>query len=530
MKTEDNKIGAKQWQTWMAGLLRIAIGWHFLYEGIVKLMNPAWSASTYLKNARWIFSSFFHWMANNDGVLNVIDFLNIWGLVFIGIALLLGILTKTAYAAGILLLTLYYITNPSLIDPVFNSVSSEGSYMIVNKNIIEILALALLCVTPNHNFVGLEGFIKLFRLRNQKKLYSEKTNTKNNLNGKDLPGSDTQLRRSFVKSLGFLPFAGFFGIALWKKSNAYDIDSATGPTTIEIPKNEKLNEKQKELFYGNIKDIRISRLMMDDSTIGAWPHARDLHYIKRLYMEYNTKERIMKTLSMAAQAGINTIDVHSSLLETVQEHNEKYHGHLQMMVSVAINSDEPYKDIERAKTIGAKIIYLQPYITDRLVKQNRTHLLKKSIAYIQHLGIPAGIGCFSVESVLFCEENQVDPDFYIKTIHPDSYWSATPFENRKEFEIVYHKLSKNHNEFHDNIFDLYPKKTIQVMKSIGKPWIAKKVTAAGAIKPEEALPYAFSHGADFISIGLFDFNLIEHRDIALKSIEGSLQRTRPWKG
>ncbi|MFC2090769.1 DoxX family protein, partial [Bacteroidota bacterium] len=42
--------------------LRTFIGWHFLYEGIVKLASPTWSAHDYLLNSKWIFSGFFIWI------------------------------------------------------------------------------------------------------------------------------------------------------------------------------------------------------------------------------------------------------------------------------------------------------------------------------------------------------------------------------------------------------------------------------------------------------------------------------------
>ena len=34
-------------------LLRIAVGWHFLYEGVVKLFDPGWSSAGYLAESRW---------------------------------------------------------------------------------------------------------------------------------------------------------------------------------------------------------------------------------------------------------------------------------------------------------------------------------------------------------------------------------------------------------------------------------------------------------------------------------------------
>ena len=68
---------------------RILIGWHFLYEGISKLLAPNWTSLAYLLESHWLFSGFFHWIASNPTILKLVDFLNIWGLIFIGIGLFL---------------------------------------------------------------------------------------------------------------------------------------------------------------------------------------------------------------------------------------------------------------------------------------------------------------------------------------------------------------------------------------------------------------------------------------------------------
>ena len=58
-------------------LLQIAIGWHFLYEGIAKLQDPHWTAAGYLKGAASVLAAFFHWLASDPNLMRVVDFLNI---------------------------------------------------------------------------------------------------------------------------------------------------------------------------------------------------------------------------------------------------------------------------------------------------------------------------------------------------------------------------------------------------------------------------------------------------------------------
>lgn len=75
-------------------ILRFLIGWHLLYEGLSKLLNPVWSSAGFLLESKWIFSGFAHWIASNPGLLNAADFLNTWGLMAIGAGLIVGSLPE----------------------------------------------------------------------------------------------------------------------------------------------------------------------------------------------------------------------------------------------------------------------------------------------------------------------------------------------------------------------------------------------------------------------------------------------------
>ena len=59
-----------------------------------------------------------------------------------------------------------------------------------------------------------------------------------------------------------------------------------------------------------------------------------------------------------------------------------------------------------------------------------------------------------------------------------------------------------------------PQKTIAFMATVKKPWIAFKVLAAGAIHPRHGFRYAFENGADFLGVGMFDFQIREDAILA----------------
>ena len=142
---------------WLVAL-RVLIGWHFLYEGVVKVVNPNWSGIGYLMDSGGFMAGFFTSMAANQSTLQIIDFINIWGLIAIGLGLILGSFTRIASISGIILLSLYYLSHPPF--PGINyAMPMEGSYLVVNKILIEMVALGVLLLFPTSREFGLDKFI-----------------------------------------------------------------------------------------------------------------------------------------------------------------------------------------------------------------------------------------------------------------------------------------------------------------------------------------------------------------------------------
>ncbi len=142
-------------------VLQLFIGWHFLYEGLAKLMNPHWTAAGYLADSQWWFSGLFVQLAASPMGLTIVDLLNAWGLVAIGLGLMLGFLTRYAAWAGVVVLLLYYIAAPPFAGYVYG-MPAEGSYLMVNKVLIEAAALGILLAFPTRSLFGLD---KLFDIR-----------------------------------------------------------------------------------------------------------------------------------------------------------------------------------------------------------------------------------------------------------------------------------------------------------------------------------------------------------------------------
>lgn len=146
------------WQLTSLVALRVLIGWHFLYEGMVKVTNSNWSSVSYLLDSSGIFKGFFISVASNPELLKIADFLNMWGLIFIGLGLLLGLFSRIALWSGIVLLGFYYLSHPAFIGLSY-SMPMEGSYLIVNKVLIELAAMLVLVFFPTSKIIGLDRLI-----------------------------------------------------------------------------------------------------------------------------------------------------------------------------------------------------------------------------------------------------------------------------------------------------------------------------------------------------------------------------------
>lgn len=138
-------------------VLRFLIGWHILYEGIAKLLNPQWTSAGFLNESAWILSGFADWVLSNTGVLATVDFLNTWGLICIGLGLVLGLFFRVAAITGAALVFVYYLNTPPLIGLAY-VLPADGNNLIVNKTLIEAASLCVLAFFPTSNVFGFDAF------------------------------------------------------------------------------------------------------------------------------------------------------------------------------------------------------------------------------------------------------------------------------------------------------------------------------------------------------------------------------------
>ena len=139
-------------------ILRLFIAWNILFEGMVKVLNPNWTAKSYLLDSQGPFSSFFINMAGNEELMRYVDFLNEWGLVLVGLGLFIGCFTRLACIGGMILLFLYTMSHPSFIGVTY-MMPFEGTYFLIDKNLVEFAGLGILFVFPSARVIGIDRWL-----------------------------------------------------------------------------------------------------------------------------------------------------------------------------------------------------------------------------------------------------------------------------------------------------------------------------------------------------------------------------------
>lgn len=271
---------------------------------------------------------------------------------------------------------------------------------------------------------------------------------------------------------------------------------------------------------GRIGKLVISRLISGGNLISGWAHARDLHYVPSLMRAYNTEEKVLQTLQLLEEHGVNTIiaDPRKKPMDTLKRYWAERGGRIQWIAEGHPGVDDWKTNIKQSIDFGAAAVYVQGVIGDRWYKENRLELLARCVEFVKSQGVPAGIGAHKLEVIQEAEKGRFAADFYVKTLHHAQYWSARRSDER--VDVVDNKS--------DNYWDLDPDKTIGFMQEVEKPWIAFKTLAAGAIRPESGFRYAFENGADFICVGMFDFQVEEDVTLVRRILPEVQNRLRPW--
>ncbi len=273
---------------------------------------------------------------------------------------------------------------------------------------------------------------------------------------------------------------------------------------------------QGQLPTGRIGPRTFSRLMLGGNLIGGYAHARDLQYVSHLMLRYNTDAKIAETLELAETHGINAVN---SWVRDGAHHFQRHWkrgGKMQWIAQARLDERGGFDQFKQAADLGAVAIHATGDTADALVQRGELDTLARSLEVIRARGCLAGIAAHGLGTIVACEKAGIQPDIYLKTFHTHDYFTAPRPDETGD-------LGR-----YDNSWCKDPEEVAEVMFRVRQPWIAFKVLAAGAIAPARGFRHAFENGADFILVGMFDWQIEE--DVRLtREILAHLQRTRPWR-
>ncbi|MDP6634853.1 MAG: hypothetical protein QGG42_08155 [Phycisphaerae bacterium] len=272
-----------------------------------------------------------------------------------------------------------------------------------------------------------------------------------------------------------------------------------------------LKDRKGKSPSGLVGDLKLSRIVMGGNLIGGWAHARDLIYVSKLVKAYHTRTKIFETLRLGEACGVNTIIINPIMFKTMKDYWKNAGGKMQFISDCG--GGELMTTIKKSIAAGASSCYIQGGIADNMVRSGQFDRIAQAVELIRKSDMPAGIGGHKLETIKACVEKGIKPDYWMKTLHHIDYWSAKPKKQR------------------DNIWCEKPKETVEYMEKLPEPWIAFKVLAAGAIHPKVGFKYAFENGADFICVGMYDFQVVEDVNLVVDIFKNKKKpkRTRPWR-
>jgi hypothetical protein len=238
----------------------------------------------------------------------------------------------------------------------------------------------------------------------------------------------------------------------------------------------------------------VSRLIIGANQFTGYPHAEPLKYAKALFAAYFTNEKIIETLAISHDHGINT---HITLTdETCVKYLNRFEketgNRLQWIAQSHWFSPKPegrkdaLKYIQLAADNGAIACFLHGSSCDGLVRDKNLSQIEYYLDRIRKQGMLAGMAAHLNQTIDVPIKAGITPDFIMKTLNTV------------------------------NIACADPQGTTAMMAGIDIPWIAYKVLGAGRVEPESGFRYAVEAKADFLNVGMFDFQVAENAKLVRK--------------
>jgi len=229
----------------------------------------------------------------------------------------------------------------------------------------------------------------------------------------------------------------------------------------------------------------------------------------------------METWALSEQHGVNTMIFNPSsrpALATFRKYRAQG-GKIQCLAQLDPPKNDLSTQIKEAVDAGVVGALLVGNYGDAWTREGDVDHIGKFVELVKAEGIIAGVAGHELRTPMTVEKAGIKPDFYMKTLHGTNYWSTRRPDQQQE-------VIDNYGI--DNYWCRDAEATVRFFSELERPWIAYKVLAAGAIHPQAGIKHAFSNGADFCVVGMFDFQVAENVATAKQVIAETKNRDRAW--
>ena len=263
----------------------------------------------------------------------------------------------------------------------------------------------------------------------------------------------------------------------------------------------KLKPVSGGLPTGRIGKLEVTRLLCGGNLFSGFAHSGELLYVHSLLQHYFTDDKILDTLQLCEESGINTtiLRTDEQIVRVLKRYRKERGGKIQWIAQTYPEPDNLKDNIKLAIDNGAVAAYCMGGVADdTFVKAGKADLIGEVVSFIKQNGLVAGVGSHSMEMAIISEQQKFNPDFYFKTFNTVGFYTQDTRD------------------------------VAALMKTIKKPWIAFKVLGAGRVLPKDGFDLAFQSGADFINVGMYDFQVESNISLVRDVVKRHEQRDRPW--